>query len=326
MKRRTKIILWIAGILIIILLAVVLFGANYLVTFAIARSTGLQNIAPESTLSDEALQDIVDTWQVQARQAEDWMGSSDVQEISIQSDDGLTLRGEAIITDPESHSWVLAVHGYRSSRASMRALASYYGLRGYNTLIPDLRGCGESEGEYVGMGWPDRLDMLGWIRWITEKDPEASIVLHGISMGGATVMMTAGEMLPEQVKAIVEDCGYTSVWDIFEDEMAYLFHLPAFPMLYVASSIASNRAGYSFTEASSLHQIAKAQVPVLFIHGSEDNFVHTDMVYKVYDACPTEKQLLVVDGAGHGNSYNHAPDLYFDTVFGFLGSYMPGEQ
>ena len=135
-------------------------------------------------------------------------------------------------------------------------------------------------------------------------------------------MMTAGEALPGNVKAVVEDCGYTSVWEIFADEMNYLFHLPTFPLLNIASGISSLRAGYSFSEASALQQIAKAQVPVLFIHGSEDNFVHTDMVYRLYDACPTEKQLLVVDGAGHGNSSNHAPDLYFETVFGFLDAHM----
>jgi fermentation-respiration switch protein FrsA (DUF1100 family) len=81
-------------------------------------------------------------------------------------------------------------------------------------------------------------------------------------------------------------------------------------------------ASLSFSEASSLNQIAKAQVPVLFIHGSEDNFVHTDMVYRVYDACPTEKQLFVVEGAGHGNSFNHMPDKYFETVFSFLDRFQ----
>ena len=101
------------------------------------------------------------------------------------------------------------------------------------------------------MGWPDRRDMLQWIDWIIRRDSEAKIVLHGISMGGATVMMTAGEDLPGQVKAVVEDCGYTSVWDIFTDELDYLFHLPAFPLLNIASCLSSLRAGYSFSEASS---------------------------------------------------------------------------
>jgi len=240
----------------------------------------------------------------------------------VRSADGLKLSGEAVITDPSSHRWVIAVHGYRSSHGSMAALASYYGLRGYNALLPDLRGCGDSEGDYIGMGWLDRKDMLQWIDWIVARDQDAQIVLHGISMGGATVMMTAGEELPGQVKAVVEDCGYTSVWDIFADEMAYLYHLPAFPILNIASGISSRRAKYGFSEASALDQIGKAQVPVLFIHGSEDQFVHTDMVYQLYDACPTEKRLLVVDGAGHGNSCLLAPDTYFETVFGFLEAYM----
>ena len=324
MSRKKKIVLFIVLCLVILLTAGLICGGNYLVTFAIARSTGLKDIAPESTLSEEASQGISRNWQLQSQQARNWMGKANVETVSLQSADGLKLSGEAVITDPESHLWVIAVHGYRGNHAFMSALASYYGLKGWNALLPDLRGCGDSEGDYIGMGWPDRKDMLQWIGWIIERDQDAQIVLHGISMGGATVMMTAGEAMPGQVKAVVEDCGYTSVWDIFADEMAYLFHLPAFPLLHIASGISSLRAGYGFTEASALDQIAKAQVPVLFIHGSEDNFVHTDMVYRVYDACPTEKQLLVVDGAGHGNSYNHAPDIYFETVFSFLDAHMGG--
>ena len=138
--------------------------------------------------------------------------------------------------------------------------------------------------------------------------------------------MTSGEELPPQVKAIVEDCGYTSVWDIFEDELGALFHLPAFPIMPVANVISSLRAGYSFSEASSLEQVKKARVPVLFIHGEKDNFVHTEMVYPLYEACPAEKQLLVVEGAGHGSSYSKDPDLYFDTVFGFVDSYVTQDE
>ena len=322
MSKKKRIVLFSVLGLVILLAVGLLWGANYLVTFAIGRSTGLQDIAPESTLSEEATHNIVENWQQQSSQAEKWMEQAETEAVQVDSSDGLKLRGEAVISDPASHLWVIAVHGYRMSHSSMSALASYYGLKGWNSLLPDLRGCGDSEGDYIGMGWPDRRDMLQWIDWIIRRDSEAKIVLHGISMGGATVMMTAGEDLPGQVKAVVEDCGYTSVWDIFTDELDYLFHLPAFPLLNIASCLSSLRAGYSFSEASSLNQIAKAQVPVLFIHGSEDNFVHTDMVYRVYDACPTEKQLFVVEGAGHGNSFNHMPDKYFETVFSFLDRFQ----
>lgn len=301
-----------------------LAGSNALVSFAIGRDIGVKeaDVVPESTLSEEAERSIADSWEREARLAREWMEASRVEKVEILSEDGLRLRGEAVFAGSPSHLWVIAVHGYRGSHSYMGILAARYGNREYNALLPDLRGCGESEGDYIGMGWPDRKDMLRWIDWIIQQDSDAQIVLHGISMGGATVMMTAGESLPPQVKAVVEDCGYTSVWDIFEDEMKALFRLPAFPLLHIGSWISSFRAGYSFSEASSVKQIAKAAVPVLFIHGSEDNFVHTEMVYRVYEACPSEKQLLVVEGAGHGSSFAVDPDSYFETVFGFLDSYM----
>ena len=229
---KKKIILTSVLILVLLLTGALVWGGNYLVSFAIGRDTATVDVAPASTLSEEAVQDIVDNWEKQKTQADAWMEQSEVETVRIQSADGLSLSGETVVTDAASHRWVIAVHGYRGQHQSMYALTSYYGREGYNAL------------------------------------------------------------------------------------------LPAFPILHIASGIASVRAGYSFTEADALGQIAKASVPVLFIHGSEDNFVRADMVYQVYDACPAEKNLLVVEGAGHGNSYSHAPELYFDTVFGFLAEYI----
>ena len=130
------------------------------------------------------------------------------------------------------------------------------------------------------------------------------------------------DRIPGKIKMTTEAPEYWGLACIFEDEMDVLFHLPAFPVLNIASAIASLRAGYNFAEASSLEQVKKAKVPMLFIHGEQDNFVHTEMVYPLYEACPTEKQLLVVEGAGHGNSYIMDPTLYFDTVFNFIGNYV----
>ena len=196
-----------------------------------------------------------------------------------------------------------------------------YAEKGFNILTPDMRSHGESEGKLIGMGWLDKEDVKLWIDYVLNIDPEAEIVLHGVSMGGATVMMTSGEDLPDNVKAIIDDCGYTSVWDEFTDEAKYLFNVSQFPILYTASAISKFRAGYSFQEASALEQVKKTKIPILFIHGSEDNFVNTNMVYSLYEACPTRKDLLVVEGAGHGQALYLDPDTYFDKVFGFIGSF-----
>lgn len=302
------------------LLAVILaLAGNYLTDFAIVRKdTVNMEAVPASVTAPETKKAIQENnAKIRAQRAE-WLASTPREVVEITSDDGLTLQGDLFDGAPDSHLWLLAVHGYTGKRSDMYAVASFYGEKGYHVLSPDMRGHGQSEGRYIGMGWPDRKDLLKWIGLIIERDAQAQIILHGISMGGAAVMMVSGEELPRQVKGIVEDCGYTSVWDIFSDELSYLFRLPDFPVLYAADLAAKVRAGYGFREASALKQVAKSSVPVLFIHGAQDTFVHTDMVYKLYDACPAQKELLVVEGAGHGEAYAKDPDLYFGTVFSFI--------
>lgn len=318
MKKKKKLGLKIVIGVLVLLLAVLIFAGNYLVDFAIVRKENAKDVAPESTVTAEN-QEIIDSniKEIQ-EQTDQWLQMVRKEDAELVSEDGLKLKGDVFWTDSGSHKWLIAVHGYTGKRQDMQNVAGFYGLQGYNVLTPDMRAHGESQGTYIGMGWLDRQDILKWIQYVIDLDDQAEIVLHGISMGGATVMMASGEKLPQQVKGIVEDCGYTSVWDIFSDELSYLFHLPDFPILYAADGIAWLRAGYEFKSASALEQVAKSQVPILFIHGSEDNFVHTDMVYELFDACQAPKDLLVIQGAGHGDAYKMDPELYFHTVFSFI--------
>ncbi len=320
MKKRIGLIL---AVLCVLLLAVDLIAGNYLVTFAIARKEGVNSkVAPDPITKSEA-QKIIDANSDRIHELlEDWQENAVMEVRQITSHDGLKLEGEYYETDPEGHKYAIVVHGYTGKRVHMRNYAMYYAEQGYNVLLPDLRAHGASEGDYIGMGWLDKADIVTWISTLVEQDPQAQIILHGVSMGGATVLMTSGEALPENVKAIVDDCGYTSVWDIFSDEVVYLFHIPTFPVLNTASFIASLRAGYDFREASAIEQVRKTNLPIFFSHGSEDNFVHTDMVYELYEACPTEKDLYVVEGAGHGQAMYYDPELYFEKIFGFLAKYV----
>lgn len=320
MKTHVKKNLWwkILLVILVLLIAGSMFAGNYLVNFAIVRNNTDQDVAPESTVTSDNQELMENNMILINSTKEAWLSEVTQEIVQITSDDGLMLEGDLFVSSENEHRWLIAIHGYNSNRSSMQNIASFYGENGYNVLIPDMRSHGASEGTYIGMGWLDRLDVLKWIQYVIDRDPEAEIILHGVSMGGATVMMVSGEVLPSNVKGIVEDCGYTSVWDIFSDELDYLFGLPDFPFLYTASLISNIRAGYGFKEASAVNQVAKSTVPILFIHGSEDNFVHTEMVYKLYAACTSPKDILIIEGAGHADSYRMDPDLYFDTVFKFL--------
>ena len=318
-RKKGKIIAIICACVAAALIIADIVIGNYLVSFAIQRGVaGQTDVAPEPETADAAERTIRENYERMEKEKEEWLKTANLETVSVISDDGLRLEGDIFKANNDSHRWVIAIHGYTGDRSTMYSSAMVYADRDYNILTPDMRAHGKSEGDYIGMGWPDRKDIFKWIELILQRDPKARIVLHGVSMGGATVMMTVGEKLPENVVAAIEDCGYTSVWDIFSDEAKYLFHIPEFPLLHTASAFSKLRAGYSFTEATAIEQVKKAEVPMLFIHGSKDNFVRAEMVYKVYEACPTPKKLYVAEGAGHGMSFFLDPERYTREVVDFL--------
>ena len=241
---------------------------------------------------------------------------------TLTSFDNLNLHAYKVLNQNDSNKWVITVHGYTSEGINMSSYAKNYYDMGYNVLIPDLRSHGLSEGDYIGMGWDDRLDIIDWINTILEYNPNAEIVLHGVSMGAATVSMVSGEDLPSNVKAIVADCGYTSVWDEFAYQLDDLFSLPEFPILNVSSLVAKVRAGYFLGEASTLKQVAKSKTPILFIHGDEDDFVPYYMMEELYNATSSEKEMLTIKNAGHAKASEVDPETYWTTVSNFTSKYI----
>ena len=193
--------------------------------------------------------------------------------------------------------------------------------KGYNVLIPSMRACGDSEGEYIGMGWLDKDDLQCWIKLITEQAPKSEIILHGSSMGAATVLMASGDNLPENVKAIVADSGYTSVWDIFASEAKARFNLPAFPILNMFEIVANVRAQYDIKEASALEQVKNSKTPILFIHGDADDFVPEYMCEELYSAANCTKEKLIIHDARHTDSKYKEPETYYNKIFEFINSF-----
>ncbi|MFC4402613.1 alpha/beta hydrolase [Gracilibacillus xinjiangensis] len=244
--------------------------------------------------------------------------------LSITSDDKLKLKLHAnlYLQNEQNQKWAIVVHGYGSKAADMVRWARGFYEKGFNVLVPDLRGHGESEGDYIGMGWHDRMDLMLWIDEIIKKNPNANIALYGISMGGAAVMMVSGENLPANVKVIVEDCGYSSVDEIFEYQLADLFKLPKFPVINAANTITKLKAGFDLNKASAEEKVKQSKVPILFIHGEGDRFVPFEMIDKVYNAANVEKEKLIIPKAGHGESVQVNPDLYWTTIWNFVDKYM----
>ncbi|MBP9998546.1 MAG: alpha/beta hydrolase [Bacteroidales bacterium] len=242
-----------------------------------------------------------------------------LRDTTIVNHAGRTLRAFYATADNAAGTVVLS-HGYTDGAIGMMMLGREYRDRlNFNIMLPDHEYHGLSVGPAVNMGWKDRINLERWIDIADAKWPGKAIILHGISMGAATVMMCSGDPLPESVHGIVEDCGYTSVWDEFAGQLKEQFGLPTFPILNTSSFVCRLRYGWGFKEASALKQVEKSTLPMLFIHGDQDTFVPFPMVYQLYDAKKQgAKTLYVSEGSVHARSYLNKPEEYMEQVENFV--------
>ncbi|WP_462411680.1 alpha/beta hydrolase [Neobacillus sp. Marseille-QA0830] len=315
-KRKLIII----GIVVIMILAIGLgIGGNYFYNVAIKRSADAPDLHGGGSSAVAA--SIKATPEQQARTAEllKWTEQQKFEIVQIHSYDGLTLKARFLKNPNTNGKAVILAHGYRGSGEQMQGITKYYYDLGYDILKPDARGHGMSEGDYIGYGWHERKDYVGWVNFLIKDKQEDQIFLHGFSMGAATVLMTSGEKLPKEVKGIIEDSGYTTVMAELSHQLKYLYHLPAFPIMNVTSAITKVRAGYSFKEASALESVKKNKLPLFIIHGDKDDLVPTEMAKEIYEtATAKDKELWIVPGAGHTEAYTIAEEEYQQRLRTFL--------
>ncbi|MEG0857163.1 MAG: alpha/beta hydrolase [Terrisporobacter sp.] len=310
MRKIKKFLLITIVILLLVGLGIGTFIGNFFYSLVISPKIS-KNTAYADYIYDNTVND--DSWLTK---------KSNYSDQYIKSSDNLKLHSYVINNELKTNKWAVIVHGYGEEGKLMSQKAKYFYDMGYNILIPDLRAYGKSEGDYIGMGWDDRLDVIKWINTIVENNPKSEIILHGTSMGGATVLMASGEDLPSNVKAIVSDCSYTSAWDVFSYELKTYLNIPSFPIMNFINLVTMFNAGYSIKDASALEQVKKATVPILYIHGCKDKFVPYSMMTELYEATNSPKERLYIRPGEHANSDIMRPNLYWKTINRFLQQYV----
>ena len=312
-------IFWICILVLMFIIVLLGYVGNYFYNLAINSHTSKDVLFKNEFGNDEEKVSQDETSGENKKADIEWLlNESDYKDEYITSFDKLKLHGYKIVNANKTNKWIIAVHGYTSEGKLMSTFARHFYNMGYNVLIPDLRGQGLSKCDYIGMGYDDRLDIVEWIKFLIKEDNNSSIILFGISMGAATVMLVSGETLPSNVKGIIEDCGYTSVWEEFAYQLKATFKLPTFPVMNVASFVCKIRAGYWLCDGSALKAVEKAKVPILFIHGDDDSFVPYYMLDELYSAATCAKEKLVIKGAGHAKAESVNPKLYWSTVDKFI--------
>lgn len=247
------------------------------------------------------------------------------QDIYINSIDNTRLHASFIPCSDDSSDYAIAVHGVWDEGDSLGDIAKNYLNRHMNVLLPDLRGHGESGGKYIGYGYDDRLDIVEWIYWILKRDKNARIILHGVSMGAATVLMTTGEQLPPNVKLCIADSSYSTApaefEDVYESQVgtAIIPRPVAMIMLRLAVLI---RAGYDIRKAAPIDAVRKSKTPTLFLHGDADKFIDPRMCAELYEAAACPKRYALILGADHVEGGYIDPARYWGKIDAFIKEFM----
>lgn len=322
-KRRKKVIriFCVAAALVIVLYFALV---NFLVSAALVPSfmqklEAFERITEESYAAQVQTSDIKVNRQITLNATEEWLQTAECQKISVRTEDGYMLVAAEFPAEEDNHKWVLILHGYTGWKEEMYPFAYWYHEQGYHVIVPDLRCQGESEGDFIGMGWTDHYDCMLWLDYILSQDADAGIVLHGQSMGAAAALMISGdEELAVNINAVISDCAYTDAYSMFGEKIKDWFHLPAFPLVDTACLVLRMRGGYNLKDASAIDAVRNSSIPTLFIHGDMDDMISVQMSKDLYEAAGCPKELLIVEGAGHAQAHEKDPEAYYGAILEFL--------
>lgn len=254
----------------------------------------------------------------------DWLVANHAQDVYVTSHDGLRLHGLWVpAKDPKGT--VLLAHGYRSTMlVDFGMVLELYHSMGMNLLLPEQRAHGKSQGKLITFGVKESEDMLCWLDYHNRELGNYQVILSGLSMGASTMMYLADRDLPDNVKGIVVDCGFSSPAEILSVVFKRTTHLPAIPSIWVSELCARVFGGFSLYERNSRTALRNCKLPIIMVHGKADDFVPCHMTEQGYEACSGDKQILLAEGAGHGLSFLYAKEQYTDMVRSFLEKNIEG--
>lgn len=324
LKKRTKVL--IAALIAVMVIYTVI--GNIIVSAALVpdfmrKLEAFERVTEQGYSEMVKTDDITENAALAREETKAFLEKSDGFKVKSTSDDGYELIAACFRqAEPEGKPWVILLHGYTGWKEEMYHYAAKYYEKGFNILCPDLRCQGESDGDFIGMGWTDRYDVLDWIGKITDSYPDAEIVLHGESMGASCAVMMSGMELPDNIKCVISDCAFTDSVSMFRKQLRDWFSIPDIGFIGSARLWLRIRGGYDLKEASAINEIKNSDTPTLFIQGDQDRIVPVSSAEELYESLDAEKDIMIVEGAGHAQSCYKDPDAYYDRVFGFIDRFL----
>lgn len=243
----------------------------------------------------------------------EWYRHSDVNDAWMNSFDGLKLHALNMNNHPEEHKWIILMVGPGAYAHGLLDYMYEFDHAGYNLLVCDSRATGKSEGRYTTLGWAEHYDLISWINYLVNQDTEAKIALFGVSIGGSAVMNAVGDYIPSNVVCGVEEGGISEIKTVLRDSITHVIKADGKLLLPGIDLLCKQILHFSINDVSTARQLKQASVPMLFVQGTESEFVPESMLFDNYYACGGERELLTNEDCSED---------YFGKILAYLDKYF----
>ena len=300
--------------IVIISLIILYLLFTYFFFILISRKLS-KKILPMSKFVEESVRPYKDIVLV----GNDWIKekykNKEIKDVYIKSFDNLKLHG-IFIENKKSKGIIIEAHGYRSTAENdLFASCHEYFKMGYSLLLIDQRTSNKSEGKYITFGIKESKDIINWIKFVNSKYPKKKVVLAGISMGASSVLMSLKYITKEMnIKCVLVDSGYISPYDEVLYCFKHYFHINGKIFIGMINIWCKLFAKFSLKEENTIECISKSKLPILFVHGSCDDFVPVENTKTNYEKYNGSKEMVLFEKATHGIGYLTNPKKYLEYV------------
>lgn len=231
------------------------------------------------------------------------------------------LTGTFINYHSNTRKTVILIHGLYQNRSMCLSYIDIYKKLGFNVLLIDLRGHGESDG-VITWGQTEIKDIDMWCDYLRNTKHQELIGIHGISLGGAFSLLHSG-LSGHPADFYIEDSSYSDLKSLYYNHLHNMIQLPndskILDILWIYSQICMYwHIGSTLDRLSPLNAVEHTQSPVLFLHGDADTLIPPSTVDELYDKCRTTKAKHIFHNVGHAQAITESPDEYFNVVKDFL--------
>lgn len=236
------------------------------------------------------------------------------ENVSFRTSDNILIKGWYSKFSDSSKTMIL-LHGYKANRTEMISRAKIFRQAGYNVLLYDARGCGESEGEFISFGYYESKDLLAAIRFLNKRG-ERSIAVYGFSQGGATIIMASDSL--KEIKCVIIEATYDKLVNAIDNRFKSTLNVPGKFGALLMIPFAESKLGINVNEIEPIEKISKLNFPIFVIGGEKDEKTLTENIINLFEAANKPKELWIAENSGHADIFSNNSELYQTKVINFL--------